>query len=665
MGKGYMGRILMVNLSTGAIDIEEIPDSVYEQVLSGAGLAAKILFERIPANADPLGPDNILALVSGLLTGTTTFFSGRWMVAGKSPLTGGYGEANCGGTLSAAIKRCGFDGIFFKGISPKPVYLKIIGEKAELVDASHLWGKDAIEAEIAMEKEVGAKGVRCATIGPSGEKLSLISGVVNDRGRIAARSGLGAVMGSKKLKGIAIKGKEKIEVADKDEIKALNKKFHKWFKTGMFASNILSKRVVNFISTFMRVTPVSLALSGDLVKISFERYGTICTNTLSSESGDSPVKNWSGAGVSDFPLSTHSSNLNPAYIVANQVKKYYCNSCPLGCGGILKVTAKGETLEETHKPEYETCCSFGTLLLNKDLESIYLINEKLNRAGMDTISAGATVAFAIECLEKGILSKEELDGIDLTWGNADAIMAFLDKMVSREGCGDLFADGCKKAAEKIGKDSDKLAIHAGGQELAMHDTRYDPGFAVSYALEPTPGRHTNHGYQWLETFALNKIFKKLPSMPHFYRPKERYNPTVEKNTLLAAGSKYMQTINGCGVCLFGAQMGGKLNIPAYINAVTGWKHAPEHYLDVGARIQAIRQAFNAKHGINVRKQFALPKRALGLPPLETGPLKGVTLDEDKLLGDYLDEMGWDKNTAIPTKETLVSLGLEDVAKEIY
>jgi len=665
MGMGYMGKILIVDLTTGVIETEEIPDNVYQQVLSGAGLAARILFNRIPAGADPLGPENILAFMSGLLTGSSAFFSGRWMAAAKSPLTGGYGEANCGGTLSPAIKRCGVDGIFFKGVSKKPVYFKFINGKAELVDASSIWGMDAVDGEIALEKEVGVKGVKCAVIGRSGENLSLISGIVNDRGRIAARSGLGAVMGAKKLKGIALKGKEKIEVANRNEVKALNKKFNKWLKMGMGANRIFTKRVVDFVATFMRVTPVALALTGDLVKISFDRFGTICTNTLSSESGDSPVKNWGGVGSVDFPLSTHSSNLNPTYIVANQVKKYYCHSCPLGCGGILKVTAKGQTLEETHKPEYETCCSFGTLLLNKDLESIYLINEKLNRAGMDTISAGATVAFAIECVEKGILSREDVDGIDLKWGNADAVLAFLDKMIKREGCGDLFADGVKKAAKKIGKDSGKLAMHAGGQELAMHDSRFDPGFAVSYSTEPTPGRHTNHGYQWLETFALNKIFKKLPSMPPFYRPKERYNPTPAKNTLLAAGSKYMQTINGCGVCLFGAQMGGKLNIPAYINAVTGWNNPPEHYLETGARIQALRQAFNARQGINIRKDFKLPRRAAGAPALEAGPLKGVTLDENKLIGDFLDEMGWDKNTGIPTKETLESLGLDDVAKEIY
>ena len=664
MGKAYMGKIMMVDLSAGSIAIEDVPDGVYEQVLSGAGLAARILYDRIPAGADPMGPDNILGFVSGLLTGTGAWFSGRWMVVGKSPLTGGWGDANCGGTFSPAIKRCGVDGIFFKGISAKPVFLKVLDGQAELADASHLWGLDAVEAEKAIEQELGDK-VKVAVIGTAGEKGSRIAGVVNDGGRIAARSGLGAVMGSKKLKAVALAGKTKIEVAAPDQVKALNQKFLKWFKTGLGAGKLFSQGVVNKISTFMRVSPLAMAYTGDLIKITFDRYGTITTNVLSSENGDSPVKNWKGCGVGDFPLGTHSSKLNPALITKHQVKKYHCFACPLGCGGEMKLTVKGVTLEKTHKPEYETCCAFGTLLLNNDLESIFLINEKLNRAGMDTISAGATVGFAIECLEQGILTKEDLDGIDLKWGNAEAIIAFVDKMIVREGCGDLFADGSKVAAQKIGKGSEQFAMHTGGQEMAMHDSRFDPGFAVAYACEPTPGRHTNHGYQWLEVFALHKIFKKLPKMPAFYLTKERYNATPAKNELLVAGSQYMQTANGCGMCLFGIQMGGKLPVPQFINAATGWNHPPEHYLTVGQRIQTIRQAFNIKHGIDVRRDFKLPRRAVGMPPLEKGPLKGVTLNEEKLQGDFIEGMGWDRQTAWPTRETLKNLGLQDIAKELY
>ncbi|HVN72652.1 MAG TPA: aldehyde ferredoxin oxidoreductase N-terminal domain-containing protein, partial [Desulfomonilia bacterium] len=209
MNKGYMGRILMVDLDNGSIEDEVIPDHIYEKYLSGLGLASYILFDRIPAGADPLGPDNILGFVSGLLTGTGSIFSGRWMVVGKSPLTGGWGDANCGGSFSPAIKRCGYDGIFFKGISRQPVFLYVKNGKAEIRDASHLWGKDAVDTEKQLTDEFG-KGARIATIGPAGERLSLISGISNEKGRLAARSGLGAVMGSKKLKAIVLDGKKRI-----------------------------------------------------------------------------------------------------------------------------------------------------------------------------------------------------------------------------------------------------------------------------------------------------------------------------------------------------------------------------------------------------------------------------------------------------------------------
>ncbi len=660
MGKAYMGKILNVDLSSGSIDEEIIPDEVYRNVTSGIGLAALLLYQRIPRDADPLGPDNVLAFMSGLLTGTGTWFSGRWMVAGKSPLTGGWGDANCGGTFSPAIKRCGYDGIFIRGISPKPVYLCIIDGKVEIKDASHLWGTDAIEAEKLITAEHAAPRVRVAVIGPAAEKKSLITGISNDHGRYAARSGLGAVMGSKNLKAVALAGKAKVVVDNLDKVKALNASFKKWLKKG---PNIISSGGLSFIGRFMRVSPIAMAQSGDLVKMAMSRFGTISSNVLSSENGDSPIKNWRGAGFRDFPISSHANNLNPQRIIDHEIKKYHCYNCPLGCGSILRVDEAN--LKETHKPEYETCCAFGALQLNNDMNSIYRLNEFCNRAGFDTISAGATIAFAMECYEQGILTKEDTGGLDLSWGNSEAALALLDKMSRREGIGDILADGTRKAAERIGKGSEHFAIHAGGQELPMHDSRYDPGFAVSYSLEPTPGRHTNHGYQWTEMFALHRIFKKLPKTAGLSTVKSKYKNTKDKNMLLSTASKYMQFINGAGVCLFGVQMGGKLDVPAYTNAATGWSLSPEEYLKIGERIQNIRQSFNVKHGIVPRHDFSLPDRACGNPPLEAGPMRGIKLDIKSLQDDFLSSMDWDVNTGAPTKVKLNDLGLDYIANEIY
>lgn len=663
MNKGVMGKILVVDLARGAIREEAIPDEAYRSVLSGIGLAAWLLYRRIPAGADPLGPDNILAFMSGLLTGSGAWFSGRWMAAAKSPLTGGWGDANCGGTLSPAIKRCGYDGILFTGISKKPVYLSIAGGTAELRDASHLWGLDAIEAEERLASELKDPGARIAAIGPAGENLCLIAGISNDRGRYAGRSGLGAVMGSKRLKAIALSGKTKVEVNDSAAIKELNKKFMTWLNSGAGLKKIMSGRVLSFMARVLRISPVGMAQNGELVKIAQSRYGTISTNVISSEGGDSPVKNWKGAGFRDFPIATHADRLNPQRIVDHEVKKYHCYSCPLGCGGILNVKEAG--LAETHKPEYETCCAFGALQLVNDLNAIFRINDFCNRAGFDTIGAGNTVAFAMECYERGILTKKETGGLDLSWGNSEAVLPLLELMAKRQGIGDLLADGAKKAAERIGKGSEEFAIHAGGQDLPMHDSRYDPGFAVSYSLEPTPGRHTNHGYQWLEMFALHRIFKKLPRTASFFRIGEKYKIHADRNRLMAAGSSYMQFVNAAGVCLFGVQMGGRLRLPAYVNAATGWDLAPEEYLEIGERIQNIRQAFNLKHGLVPRRDFALPGRATGMPPLDAGPMKGVTLNMQELADGFLDEMGWDRETGAPTADTLTRLGLDDIAKELF
>jgi aldehyde:ferredoxin oxidoreductase len=663
MAYGYMGKILMVDLSKGEINEEIIPDEIYEKYTSGVGLASWLLYHRIPAGADPLGPDNIIGIVTGLLTGTGALFTGRWAAVGKSPLTGGWGDANGGGKLAPALKRSGYDGIFFKGKSEKPVYLKVIDGKAELVDASSVWGKDVVEADELIKEEIGKK-VQTALIGSAGEKISLISGIVNDKARIAARSGLGAVMGSKNLKGIAVTGKQKAQVKDPQKVKQITDTFMKWFNKGKFLNKITTNRLLTWTAKLLRINPVTPHIPGEVTKIALDKWGTISANVVSSEIGDSPVKNWKGAGYKDYPISTHADKVNPQRIVDYQKKKYKCFSCPLGCGGILDVNDGPYQLGETHKPEYEAVGTLGTLLLNNDLHSIFKMNDMLNRAGMDCIGAGVTVAWAMECYEKGILTKDELDGIDLVWGDADAIIKLFDKMINREGIGDILADGCKRASEKLNKGKE-FAIHAGGQELPAHDSRFDPGYTIAYTLEPTPGRHTNHGYTWLDLFDLPKIIKSLPKLPAFTTDKDKYNTdNMVRIRQLVAASQYMQFVNGIGACFFGVQLGGNLDLPAYVNAVTGWNKTPEDYLKIGERIQNMRQSFNIKHGIKPLTDFALPERALGKPSLKDGPLKDVTVNFKPLHNDFLDCIGWDKETAVPTKAKLMELGLEDVAVDI-
>ncbi len=649
MGKGYMGKILTVDLTAGDIREEIIPDDVYEKYLSGMGLAAYILYNRIPAGADPLGPDNILGFVSGLLTGTGSLFAGRWMVVGKSPLTGGWGDANCGGNFSPAIKRCGYDGIFFKGISSKPVYLYIENGKARLRDASPVWGQDTVEAEKMLLEDAPA-GARVALIGPSGEKLSLISGICNDKGRIAARSGLGSVMGSKRLKALVLAGAKRIPVHNREGVKKLSQKCNKWVQ---FQPPFIPGSMTSHVGALMRVMPTVLAQDGMLYKILIRKWGTGSMNQMSIEMGDAPIKNWKGNNEDFGPKK--SAATSPDVFTDREMIKYHCYSCPLGCGGICSMTGK---YSETHKPEYETVLALGGLCMNEDVNSIFHLNEALNRAGMDTISAGGTVAFAIECYEEGILTKKDTDGLELSWGNSDAIIALIEKMISREGIGDILADGSKIAASKLGKGSERFTVHVGGQELAMHDGRNDPGFALHYSVEPTPGRHTIGSGLYYEMFQLWKKVKGLPKVGPLYFKGSKYVVDEEKAVKGAACSKFMNVLNGAGLCMFGSFLGTKkIPIFEWLTEATGWNKAPEEYMEIGERIQTLKQAFNVKHGIEP-KDFKLSGRAVGMPPLSGGANKGRTVDIDKMMEGYWGQFGWDTRTGKPGSECMARLDIE-------
>jgi aldehyde:ferredoxin oxidoreductase len=633
-----MGKILWVDLTAKEFREEAIPGEIYEQYLSGTGLAAWLLSERIPAGADPLGPDNVLGFVSGLLTGTGSLFTGQWMVVGKSPLTGGWGDANCGGNLSPAIKRCGFDGIFFTGVSDSPVYLLVNHGRPELKDAGHLWGKDTTETEECLIAEAGGHA-RVAAIGPAGENLSLISGICNDRGRIAARSGLGAVMGSKRLKALVLNGKKRIPVYHRAEIRRLSGQCNKWVQ---LQPPFIPGPMAAYVGTLMRLLPTQMAMEGMVYKILLKKWGTVSMNQMSVEMGDAPVMNWKGSNR-DWGIGK-SLSVNPDAFKAREKAKYHCYSCPLGCGGVC--TTKGP-YGEVHKPEYESVLALGGLCMNGDLETVFTMNEMLNRAGMDTISAGGTLAFAMECYEQGILAGEDLDGLDLTWGNAPAMIALLEKMITREGVGDLFADGSVRAAGKIGRGAEAYAMHAGGQELPMHDGRNDPGFNVHYSVEATPGRHTIGAQLYYEMFQLWKRVRGLPRPPLFYHKDRKYVADEEKAVMAAACSRFMNVANGSGLCMFGLFLGAA-RIPTFewLNAVTGWRKTPEEYMAVGAAIQTMKQGFNIRHGIEPRS-FRAVDRVVGRPPQDRGANKGRTMDIEKMIGDYWRECGWDPKTGHP------------------
>lgn len=650
--KSCLGKVLHVDLTTGSTEIKKIPDEVYDSLLAGKGLGAWYLYKNIPADADPLGPDNILGFVSGALTGTGALMCGRWMVVCKSPLTGGFGDANCGGVFSPAIKQCGFDAIFISGISPKPVYLFVDNKGAVLRDATSYWGMDATAAEEQLIADNWDKKKPCvASIGQAGENLSLISGICNEGGRIAARSGVGAVMGSKQLKAVVLAGTKSMPCADREAVNAISKKLGRKLKKGNLPV-FVKGGVLALGGKMLGAMPVTVALDGMMTVPLFKKWGTPMNTPMAITSGDGPIKNWGGT-----PGDTKNATrvFNPDRVTARETKKYHCYACGLGCGGMLDIKDlnNGE-YPHTHKPEYETLQAFGPLLLNNNLNSVLTINEMLNRAGMDSISAGNTVAYAIECYENGILTKEEMDGLELHWGNAQAIVMLVKKMIAREGIGALLADGVKQAVQRIG--GEEYAMHIGGQEPGMHDSRNDPQLAVHFVADPTPGKHTIGMTLMYGTLSLCDICSWAPPAT-MAKKSEEIVPSLKTAMKSVANSCYTMLTDGAGGCYYGQMMGVHAWNPCtYLNAANGWDYDGDHYMEIGKRIQTLRQMFNVKHGLHPT-DIKLPKRMEGNPPLPAGPLKGVTLQNEEMIQYHWEGFGWDRETGIPLETTVAALNI--------
>ncbi|HSO18889.1 MAG TPA: aldehyde ferredoxin oxidoreductase C-terminal domain-containing protein, partial [Desulfosarcina sp.] len=421
-----------------------------------------------------------------------------------------------------------------------------------------------------------------------------------------------------------------------------------------FQPPFLNGTMTAYLGALMRILPAQMEIDGMLYKIMLRKWGTVNQNQMAIEMGDAPVMNWKGSNRDFGP--ERSKLIDPDVFTRSVVAKYFCYSCPLGCGGI-GLAPDGRT--EVHRPEYESAIALGGLCLNEDADSIHYLNELLNRAGMDTISAGGTVAFAIECFEQGLLTVDDTDGLRLTWGNAGAIVRLVEKMVRREGIGDLLADGAKRAADVIGSGAREMAIHAGGQELGMHDGRYDPGFALHNVVEPTPGRHTIGSYLYYEMFQLWRKMPHLPDPSLLYLKGSKYRANREKAVMAAACSQYMNVVNGAGCCLFGAFLGAQ-RIPLFdwLNAATGWALSPDAYMAAGHRIQTVKYLFNIKQGIQPR-DIPISRRVLGDPPQQEGANKGRSVPLEKLRRYYWREMGYDPVTGVPTKACLSRLGLEE------
>lgn len=672
--KGYHGKILVVNLTEHSYEIEQLPEEIYRQYLGGYGLGAYYIYKHIKPGCDPLGPDNILGFTPGLLTGSGAPFSGRYMVCGKSPLTGkgvradgtycngGWGNANSGGFFGPSIKRAGFDAIFFTGQSQKPVYLLITKDKISLEDADFLWGKDIVETE---EELVSLHGQRAnvAAIGPAGENLSLISGICNDKGRIAARSGLGAVMGSKKLKALCLVCNGKVEFADKTKMQEITKAYFarvQGYRNNKFIKSIATK--LDYAAPLLRALRMPLAApSSILPHIMGGTYGgaglgTPMSSVISAQTGDSPVKNYKGSGKVDFPMKK-AMKLRAKNLNVYAKKQYGCFSCPLRCGYILEYNKLPYKDKETHRPEYETVAAFGSLILNDDMNLLLQANEYLNRVCMDTISAGVVVSYVLEGVEQGFFKKEDFvcsdypEGFLPVWGDPTYVMQLLKLMVTREGIGNKLADGVY-VAKSYFPGTESFAINANGSEMGMHDLRMGHGWAMSYISDPTPGRHTTANYD-MAAAGMMDFF------PHLGPMYEKTKHPYQQGKVSCFAVKMHQVMESLGLCMF-VYFFGDYRLLELIEAATGWKLTVDDIMEIGGRIQTTRQMFNAREGA-IRHE--IPQRAIGSPPLKHGPARGYSLDCETMIQGYYEGMGF-RHDGIPKEITLRSYGLNDLIPDL-
>lgn len=593
---GYQGKILRVNLTTGTWQVEALDEALAKKFVGGRGLGTKLFADEVDPLVDALSPENKLLMVTGPLTATPTPTGGRYMVVTKSPLTGTIASSNSGGYWGAELKSAGYDVIIFEGRAEKPVYLAIEDDKIELRDAAHVWGKVVSETTTLLEAEMPAKS-RILTIGPAGEKLSKMAAVMNDVSRAAGRSGVGAVMGSKNLKAIAVRGTGKVQIAD----------------------DVKLKEVVKVCTQKIKENGVT----GQ----GLPAYGTAVLVNIINENGVFPTNNFQASQFGEAEA-TSGETLAEVYMT----KKDPCYRCPIACGRYCKVDDI-----EGGGPEYETIWAFGGDCGVSDLPSVIKANYWCNEYGLDTISAGATIAAAMELYQKGYIKDEELDGLSLEFGNSEAVVEWTKRMGLREGLGDKMADGSYRLADSYGVP--ELSMTVKKQELPAYDPRAIQGQGLQYATSNRGGCHVR-GYlispeilglpEKLDRFSLEgkaewaKIFQDLTAL-----------------------------IDSSGLCLFTSFAMGAGDYADMLNATLGTDWSADDILLAGERIYNIERMFNLSAGIEPA-QDTLPKRLLE-EPIVDGPSKGNVARLGEMLPRYYELRGWENGLVSDERKALLGL----------
>jgi len=618
MAMGYAGKFLLVNLSDNSCTDFTIKDADLEKYIGGSCLAAKLYLDRYPLDADPLSSDNPLMIMTGPMVGSGFPGTSRFSICAKAPQTGIWGESACGGTFGPELKKTGYDGIVFEGASAKPVYLSILDGKAVLNDASDLWGKDLYKATDLLKAD--NKSIKVLAIGAAGENLVQIAAIGNDKGHFSGRTGIGAVMGSKKLKAVIVKGSTKTGKADEDGYKAAFKKAVAEVKDSALTEGL-------------------------------HLMGSDSTMDLGMVTGDVPIKNWTVGQDFDLSFNLGGPTLREKYLT----KAHACANCPVACKRVVKVDDGPFATQEGPGPEYETCGSFGTMLMNPNLAAVIKANELCNRYGMDTISCGSAIALAMELYEKGTLGTDDVDGLDLAWGNMDAVMTLIKKMAYREGFGDILADGAVKAAKKIGGGAIDCVVHVKGLEAPMHDPRGFHGMGLAYMMSNRGACHLQHSVLATE--------QGMASWPQLFDMKDDYEGTtsVDKASLVYNSENYGILGNSLAICHYLVDILKPETILEAFNAITGLNLTKDELLKSGMRDWNLKRGFNNLLGIT-SKDDKLPKRLL--TALQEGGGAGSVPNVKLLLSEYYALRGLDER-GFPKQEKLIELGLEELRDRLY
>jgi aldehyde:ferredoxin oxidoreductase len=627
--RGYVGKWLWVDLTRGKLESRDYDPALAEQYLGGNGFGARLLWQNVGTDVDPLGPENWLIFSTGPLCGTVVPNPGRMEVVAKSPLTGIYGDANSGGFLGPELKYAGWDAVVVTGCSPTPVYLTIDDQNVALRDASHLWGLTASRTEEAIRQAWGDPGVKTAVIGPAGENLVRIAGIQITPQRSAARCGLGAVMGSKHLKAIAARGHGPIPISDPKRLRSIGLE--------------LQRR--------LRANAIFSAVSA---------HGTPGIVSLMNGMGRFPTKNFQAGGYE------HADRMNADALYSRAfVRNVACFGCPIACDKVYRIPDGPFAGTSLRSVEYETLNAFGAGILNDDLDAILAANRLCDDLGLDTISAGRCISFAMELWDEEILNLDDTGGIPLRWGDMDVVLRLLPMIARREGFGSLLAEGVRTMAETIGRGADKYAMHVKGMEIPGQDGRAQRSMGLAHITSTRGADHLKAFPVIDETGFPDEGRRRYGEqyMPDIVQPLA----TKHKAFLVKDGEDLGAIVDSVGMC----KSGGTFvlaeiywpDLAEALEATTGMSMPVDRLKTIGERIYNLQRCYDAIHGIT-RADDRLPLR-FSQEPSPTGNAKGQTIDTEPMLDEYYVLRGWDSANGWPTADTLHRLGLDDAAQRLW